>query len=342
MRVSDSYRSVGTDSRLHAGAVKLDARLLALTGLLLCFLPPSLVAQTAREVQAETAIQAAKEAQQKGDYPQAVAGYQAAVKLMPETAELYGNLGIAYYLERDYPKAVEACRQALKRKPGLEGPNLYLGMSYIRMSQFADSIKPLQKAITINPKLKLAYMNLGVSYNEVGKSEEALQVLQKAEKVFPDDEDILYSLGSQHYEMMFKAYKKMATVAPNSYRYDQVLGKSFEERQEFGNAIVEYKQALKTNPQAPGLHGALGNIYWIAGRYDEAIPELEAELQIVPNVLAKLGIKKVDAILFDLGLSSDELDLSGRAFFFKNNEPLLMTFSESKDQKVTAEIILNN
>ncbi len=59
-------------------------------------------------------------------------------------------------------------------------------------------------------------------------------------------------------------------------------------------------------------------------------------------VLAKLGIKKVDAILLDLGLSSDELDASGRGFSFKNNEPLLMTFSENKDQKVTAEIILNN
>ena len=62
----------------------------------------------------------------------------------------------------------------------------------------------------------------------------------------------------------------------------------------------------------------------------------------IDAVLAKLGIKKVDAILFDLGLSSDELDLSGRGFSFKNNEPLLMTFSEAVDQKVTAEIILNN
>src|ERR1017187_1433888 len=138
MRVFDLHSSAGTDSRNSGGAVKLNARLLASVGLILCFLPLSLAAQTAREVQAETAIQAAKEAQQKGDYAQAVAGYQAAVKLMPETAELYGNLGIAYYLERDYPKAVEAFHQALKRKPGLEGPNLYLGMSYIRMSQCAD------------------------------------------------------------------------------------------------------------------------------------------------------------------------------------------------------------
>jgi tetratricopeptide (TPR) repeat protein len=62
-----------------------------------------------------------------------------------------------------------------------------------------------------------------------------------------------------------------------------VLGKSFEERQEFSNAIVEYKAALQANPQAPGLHSALGNVYWLSGRYDEAKPEFEAELQITPE-----------------------------------------------------------
>jgi 16S rRNA (cytosine1402-N4)-methyltransferase len=58
-------------------------------------------------------------------------------------------------------------------------------------------------------------------------------------------------------------------------------------------------------------------------------------------VLKNLGVEKVDAILLDLGLSSDQLDASGRGFSFKNNEPLLMTFSED-NQKVDAQVILNN
>jgi 16S rRNA (cytosine1402-N4)-methyltransferase len=61
----------------------------------------------------------------------------------------------------------------------------------------------------------------------------------------------------------------------------------------------------------------------------------------IDNVLKNLNVEKVDAILFDLGLSSDQLDASGRGFSFKNDEPLLMTFSEN-EERVTAEIILNN
>jgi 16S rRNA (cytosine1402-N4)-methyltransferase len=59
------------------------------------------------------------------------------------------------------------------------------------------------------------------------------------------------------------------------------------------------------------------------------------------TVLKGLEIEKVDAILLDLGLSSDQLDASGRGFTFRNNEPLRMTFSEDKE-KVDAGVIVNN
>src|ERR1017187_3506981 len=136
------------------------SRWLFLSCLVVSFLPLSSAAQTNREVEAEKDIQAGKQAQAQGDYAQAAAAYQAAVKLMPDVPELYGNLGIAYYLQKDYNKAIAAFQQALKRKPGLEGPNLYLGMAYIRTAHFAESIKPLQKALSLNPKIEQAYVNL--------------------------------------------------------------------------------------------------------------------------------------------------------------------------------------
>jgi 16S rRNA (cytosine1402-N4)-methyltransferase len=56
------------------------------------------------------------------------------------------------------------------------------------------------------------------------------------------------------------------------------------------------------------------------------------------------GIGQVDAILYDLGLSSYELEQSGRGFSFKKDEPLIMTFSNGGPNPVefTAEDIINN
>lgn len=59
-------------------------------------------------------------------------------------------------------------------------------------------------------------------------------------------------------------------------------------------------------------------------------------------VLEELQIKNVDAVLFDLGLSSQELDTSGRGFTFQKDEPLYMTYqSNIVPETLTAKDVLN-
>src|SRR3989338_693570 len=56
------------------------------------------------------------------------------------------------------------------------------------------------------------------------------------------------------------------------------------------------------------------------------------------NLDKVLGDRKVDAILFDLGFSSDQLESSGRGFSFMKDEPLLMTLKVNPEEgDLTAE-----
>ena len=67
-----------------------------------------------------------------------------------------------------------------------------------------------------------------------------------------------------------------------------------------------------------------------------------AGFQDLDKVLDGLKISSVDKILLDLGLSSFQLDISGRGFSFMKDEPLLMTMKKDpKDEDLTAREIVN-
>ena len=70
---------------------------------------------------------------------------------------------------------------------------------------------------------------------------------------------------------------------------------------------------------------------------------LNGNFRDLDKLLEPLKIKSLNAALFDLGMSSDQLDLSGRGFSFKKDEPLLMNLKNPLTEKdLTAMEIVNS
>lgn len=68
---------------------------------------------------------------------------------------------------------------------------------------------------------------------------------------------------------------------------------------------------------------------------------VEANFRSMDKILKQLDIERVNGIMIDLGMSSNQLEISGRGFSFKHDEPLLMTFkSKPQEDDLTAREII--
>lgn len=67
---------------------------------------------------------------------------------------------------------------------------------------------------------------------------------------------------------------------------------------------------------------------------------IKASYADLDKVLADLGYKKVNGVLLDLGMSSYQLEKSGRGFSFSRNEPLDMRMDP--DEELSAYHLVNN
>jgi 16S rRNA (cytosine1402-N4)-methyltransferase len=73
--------------------------------------------------------------------------------------------------------------------------------------------------------------------------------------------------------------------------------------------------------------------------YGDRFTGVHAVYDEIPDVLARLGMDAVDAVLFDLGVSSMQLDLPGRGFAYSTDAPLDMRMDSTTG--LTAADVLN-
>jgi len=127
-------------------------------------------------------------------------------------------------------------------------------------------------------------------------------------------------------------------LKPNTVVFDGTLGAgghSEEIFKRFGSKI----KIIATDRDSEAINQATAKICKNSCDFQAFL----SDYRKIDFVLEKVGVKNVNGIILDLGLSSDQIDSSGRGFSFKNNEPLLMTFSNGGgEEQITAKIILNS
>ena len=132
----------------------------------------------------------------QGDASGAARGFEKLVKVIPDSAVAWYNLGLSrQHLER-HAKAAEAYRRVLRLKPDHADAVVGLGLSQKELQQTDAAMQSVRTALALAPAHPRALNLAGTLYAARNEHDAALDAFQRALAAQPDNEDARYNLAS--------------------------------------------------------------------------------------------------------------------------------------------------
>jgi tetratricopeptide (TPR) repeat protein len=245
---------------------------------------------------------------QKGDYPGALKQLDEAKKLKPALPRLDGLIAMSQAelgeFKQALPQLEETFRTAqdepIKRMSGLQ-----LERAYTALQQDSNAVTvalELQRLFPSDPEI--------LYHNERIFGNFAFLTAQKLASVAPDSiwrqqaaAEAYESQGSL--DEAIAAYRHILTIDPNRRGIHYRIGRCLRERErhthnpeDLVNAMAEFQQELKLNPNNADASYEIGELHRLAGELELAETYFKAALKIYPGFPeANLGLGTVLASL---------------------------------------------
>src|SRR6266571_8284898 len=225
----------------------------------------------------------ARELEQHEDYAGAERLYQDAAKSYPHQPEILKRLGIVYQTELKFPESLDTFSRVLQGAPQYPEVNFYQGLSYFGLNQFDKAIEAFNKELEANPKYRRARYYEALALQSLNRNADALGQYEILLKDDPGDTTVLYQLIRFHKAATLKAINQLGNLDPDSEFMLVLKAEGYADQGKSLEAIRDYKEVLQKNPRFPGVHFALGEVYWKKVDYPDAEKELRRALVEDPN-----------------------------------------------------------
>ncbi len=241
----------------------------------MCLLLPPQSTEPSVPPDALPLLQSGIDAENRGALDQAVAAFQKAADLAPNSAIVFLRLGEVYMKQRDYAAALPPLKHAAELSPDSVPVHQLLGYALLATGYAADAILHLQMIHDSGA--------LGIAQLQVGQAGEAVTNLQAALAKSPDDPDLLFYLSRAATALAGQSLDRLRSVAPDSARGHQAAGQTDYELKMLPEAATEYERAIAMRPDLPGLRLELGQVFAAASDWVKAEEQFRGEARLQPG-----------------------------------------------------------
>jgi len=164
----------------------------------------------------------------QAQYAEAVHAFNEVVKLRPDYADGYTNIGLANISWEKFGSARSAIETALKLSPESARATFYHALVERRDGQTAAEIEDLKKVVAKFPQSRDARRELGISLYQQERLEEAQEQFEALQAIDPDDVAAHYNLSLVYRRKGMKekakeqlAFFRLKKVDPGAPTYSQ-------------------------------------------------------------------------------------------------------------------------
>jgi tetratricopeptide (TPR) repeat protein len=177
-----------------------------------------------------------------------------------------------------------------------------LGGVYLEKAMYDQAEAEFHRALSVNPHHVLSIAGLAQVYHDTNDIDKAIEMWEKAISLSPNAMQPQFQLGPGrywlHYQLglsyytigrvndaiaQWKEAQRLQPELPQSYLQ---LGNAYQDKGQYEEAIAAFEQAIQVNPRYGIAHYNLGHLYEKLGRIDEAMKQYKKTIEVNPNFAA--------------------------------------------------------
>jgi tetratricopeptide (TPR) repeat protein len=224
-----------------------------------------------------------------GKQEKSVQALSRSVALNPRSAPSRAALGLVLARLNRASEAEAQLKEGIALNPKLQFAHFALGNLYGKYNRWEQAAVELKTACDLSPDDHEANYLLAVCYGNLFQEDRKMDILERLTQRYPDNLRDLKSLGYVYvfYGKFAQAealYRHILTLEPNDQETRYLLGRSLAEQavtpQAFAVAEKELKDVAARVPDNPGVHLALGILFFRRNEPARAVQELERAIAL--------------------------------------------------------------
>jgi tetratricopeptide (TPR) repeat protein len=266
------------------------------------------------------------------DYAGALAAFQQALTIAPNSTKTLVNLGNAYVAEKNFDLAEKEYRTVLQLDPANRDANYNLGLLLMAKGAAVEAIPHFER---VRPATVATQFNLVQAYFKTNSTADALRLASELSTQNKDDLQLHFSLGlmlasEKQYKAAQLEMERADVLQPGTFEILFNLGQAYLRAGDYAKADLVLNRALKLKPDSPETLYELAQVYAGDSRPLDALDLLIRAHKIAPEntdiiyLMAQVGISQnyfEDAIpLLESGIAiapkrADLLAALGESYF---------------------------